>query len=192
MAKVRFHERCWFVRQGKAMNTIYTLIDKAMQKVCGLSGLLACLVIVFMTGAVAAEVVLRQAGLPAFGWTLELSEYGLVLVSFLGAPWVLRHQEHISVDIVIRHVRPTMSRILLTIADVTSAAACLILAWFATQVALEALQRGTILYNYFAIPQWLILAILPLGAILLTIEFALRIWRRLGDVGADASNEAAQ
>lgn len=172
------------------MNQLYRITDNGMQLVCGLAGMLASCVIVFITGAVAAEVLLRLAGLPAFGWTLELSEYGLVVVSFLGAPWVLRHQEHISIDIVIRHVRPAVSRILLTIADAISALACLILAKFAWQAASEALHRGAILYNYFEIPQWLILAILPLGALLLTIEFGLRIWRRFGDVSPNVEKDA--
>lgn len=161
------------------MGAVYRHTDRAMHLACGLAGALAAWVIVFITFAVAAEVLLRYFGLPAFGWTLEMCEYGLVVVSFLGAPWVLRNQEHISVDILIRNVRPSVSRLLLTVADVISALACLILARFAAEAMIESFAKGAILYKYFEIPQWIILAILPLGAILLTIEFGLRVWRRM-------------
>lgn len=174
------------------MSGIYKLTDRGMQLACGLAGLVSACVIVFITVAVGGEVLLRMAGLPAFGWTLELSEYGLIMVSFLGAPWVLRHQEHISVDIVIRRVRPVVARVMLTIADVISAIACLILARFAWQAMHESFIRGAILYNYFETPQWVILAILPLGALLLAIEFTLRIWRRLGNIKPDGDEGAAR
>jgi len=173
------------------MGGVYKVADRAMHFACGTAGLLAACMIVFITGAVGSEVLLRLFGLPAFGWALELSEFGLVVVSFLGAPWVLRNQEHISVDIVMRSVRPTTARVLLTIADIISATACLILAQFAWKAMSEALNRGSILYNYFATPQWVILAILPIGALLLAIEFGLRIWRRLGNVTPEDKEGAA-
>ena len=66
------------------------LIDSAMGRICDAFGVAASLVIAFLALSVGAEVVVRNLGLPAFGWTLELCEYGLLLVSFLGAPWVLR------------------------------------------------------------------------------------------------------
>lgn len=174
------------------MNEIYRLTDNGMHFACGLAGLLASCVIVFITGSIAAEVLLRLAGLPAFGWTLEISEYGLIIVSFLGAPWVLRHQEHISVDIMIRHVRPAVARMLLTTADAISAVACLIIARFAWQAMSEALHKGAILYKYFEMPQWLILVILPLGMFLLAIEFGLRIWRRLGNLPSNAEKDVSR
>lgn len=150
-----------------------------MGYVCDAFGLAASVVIAFLALSVGAEVVVRNLGLPAFGWTLEMCEYGLLVVSFLGAPWVLRRHEHISVDVVLRHVSETSRFYLLSAADVLALAVCAILAFYAADAAFEAYAKGSLLFKYLVVPQWIILSILPIGMTVLTIEFMLRLWRRL-------------
>ena len=159
-------------------------IDNIAGIICDAFGVMAGLVIAFIALAVGAEVLVRNLGLPAFGWTLEMCEYGLLVVSFLGAPWVLRRDEHISVDILVRHVSPAFRRVLLIGADALALAACALLAFYATQVAFEAYVKGSLLFKYLVVPQWIVLSVLPAGMTLLAIEFALRIWRRF-TVNAD-------
>ncbi|WP_422371578.1 TRAP transporter small permease [Hoeflea sp.] len=167
------------------------LIDSAMGRICDAFGFAASLVIAFLALSVGAEVVVRNLGLPAFGWTLEMCEYGLLLVSFLGAPWVLRRQSHISVDVVIRQVSPGTRRVLLTIADIIAATACLVLAYYAAMAASDAYQKGSLLFKYLVVPQWIILTVLPVGMAMLVIEFLLRLWRRFSrdeDVSSGAES----
>ncbi|MDQ0314486.1 TRAP transporter small permease [Amorphus orientalis] len=153
-------------------------IDKGMGRVCDAFGVAASLVVAFLALSVGAEVAVRNLGLPAFGWTLEMCEYGLLVVTFLGAPWVLRRHEHISVDVFTRALRPRTLRVLLTISDVVAATTCVILAVYAAEAAHEAFLKGSLLFKYLVIPQWIILSVMPLGVTLLAIEFLLRIWRR--------------
>lgn len=166
------------------------LIDSAMGRICDAFGVAASLVIAFLALSVGAEVVVRNLGLPAFGWTLELCEYGLLLVSFLGAPWVLRRHDHISVDVLVRHVSPRTRHGLLTIADLLAATACAVLAYYATLAALDAYAKGSLLFKYLVVPQWIVLSVLPLGMTLLVIEFLLRIERRFS--GAATTNSEAE
>ncbi|MAS13881.1 MAG: C4-dicarboxylate ABC transporter permease [Nitratireductor sp.] len=159
-------------------------IDSIVGGICDAFGLMAGMVIAFIALSVGAEVLVRNLGLPAFGWTLELCEYGLLVVSFLGAPWVLRRDEHISVDVLLRYASPASRRVLLTAADALALAVCALLAFYATQVAFDAYVKGSLLFKYLVVPQWIVLSILPAGMTLLAIEFALRIWRRFA-VNAD-------
>lgn len=157
------------------------LIDSAMGRICDVFGFAASLVVAFLALSVGSEVVVRNLGLPAFGWTLEMCEYGLLVVSFLGAPWVLRRHDHISVDVLVRHVSPVTRRSLLTIADILSALACAVLAYYATMAAFDAYAKGSLIFKYLVVPQWIVLSVLPLGMTLLVIEFLLRIHRRLSE-----------
>ncbi|AKI00735.1 TRAP-type C4-dicarboxylate transport system, small permease component [Hoeflea sp. IMCC20628] len=164
------------------------LIDSAMGRICDAFGFAASLVIAFLALSVGAEVVVRNLGLPAFGWTLEMCEYGLLLVSFLGAPWVLRRHDHISVDVLVRHVSPRTRLRMLTVADMFAALTCAVLAYYATQAALDAYAKGSLLFKYLVVPQWIVLSVLPLGMSLLVIEFLLRIYRR-GSETANTNSE---
>ncbi|GGK44062.1 TRAP transporter small permease [Salinarimonas ramus] len=155
------------------------LLDRAVGLLIEAFGLLSGIVIAFMALAISAEVVVRALGLPAFGWTLEVSEYGLLVVGFLGAPWVLRHSDHIRVDVVLRSVSPRARHWMLLFANALSALVCFVLAWYAASAAFEAFARGSLLFKYLVIPQWWILAILPVGTTLLGLEFVARLARRL-------------
>ncbi|MGJ3264560.1 MAG: TRAP transporter small permease, partial [Salinarimonas sp.] len=159
--------------------TALRLLDRGVGLVIEAFGLLSGAVIAFMALAISAEVLVRALGRPAFGWTLELCEYGLLVVGFLGAPWVLRHSDHIRVDVVLRSVTPRARHGMLIAANTVAAITCFVLAWYATLAAAEAFARGSLLFKNIVVPQWWILSILPVGVVLLGFEFAARIARRL-------------
>jgi TRAP-type C4-dicarboxylate transport system permease small subunit len=158
---------------------LFRLLDRAVGLLVGGFGLLAGLVIGLMALAISAEVVMRALGLPPFGWTLELAEYGLLVVGFLGAPWVLRTSDHIRVDVVLRSVGPATRGRLLMAGNAVACLTCAVLTVYAFQAAHEAFARGSLIFKNLVIPQWPILAILPLGMALLALEFLSRVARRL-------------
>jgi TRAP-type C4-dicarboxylate transport system permease small subunit len=145
-------------------------------------GLVSGVVIAFVTLAISADVVLRAAGYRTLGWTLEVSEYGLLIVCFLGAPYVLRHGDHIRVDVVLRNVGPVWKGRLLILSNLIAALTCLFLGWFAAGEALTAYMRGAILFKEIEMPQWIVLSVMPVGMLLLAWEFSSRIVRRLAGI----------
>jgi TRAP-type C4-dicarboxylate transport system permease small subunit len=146
-------------------------------------------VIALVTLAISADVMLRASGHRTLGWTLEASEYGLLIACFLGAPFVLRHGDHIRVDVVLRNVGPVWKGRLLILSNLIAALTCLFLTWFAAREALTAYIRGAILYKEIEMPQWIVLSVMPAGMILLTWEFFSRIIRRLAGIEVPGENE---
>lgn len=142
-------------------------------------GLLAALVVAAMAVAISSEVVLRSLGYRPYGWTLEMSEYGLLVIGFLAAPWVLRHGDHIRVDVILRSASDPWLNRLLIFANLLAAFTCIVLSVYGTQAALEAFQRGSLLFKHIKMPQWIILSMMPLGTALLAYEFLARTLRRL-------------
>ena len=162
-------------------------LDRAVGLVIDGLGLLAGAVLAAITLSIAAEVVLRAAGGAPFGWTLEFAEYGLLVIGFLGAPWVLRHGDHIRIDVVLRGVSPAWRGRLLLMSNALAAAACALLAFHGTRAAWEAFASGAILFKQVPMPQWIVLSAMPIGTSLLAFEFASLALRRL--TGAPTEGE---
>src|SRR5436309_5163421 len=72
---------------------------------------LAVAVIAAMTIGISAEVILRMFGFPSIVGLIELTEYGLFISTFFVAPHLLRHNEHIRVDIVMSRADPATARV---------------------------------------------------------------------------------
>jgi TRAP-type C4-dicarboxylate transport system permease small subunit len=164
------------------MHRIARTTDRMFGLVIDGLGWISGVVIAFITVVISADVILRAAGYRTLGWTLEASEYGLLIVCFLGAPAVLRHGDHIRVDVVLRSFGPAGKGRLLILANLIAALTCLALTWFASQEALTAYRRGAMLFKEIEMPQWIVLSVMPLGMLLLTWEFASRIVRRLSGI----------
>jgi TRAP-type C4-dicarboxylate transport system permease small subunit len=153
--------------------------DRAIGLLIDGLGALSGAVIGAMALLITADVVMRALAIRPLGWTVEMTEYGLLVVGFLGAPWVLRHGDHIRVDVVLRGLSPVWAGRMLILANAIALIACLFVAWYGLQAAMQAFARGSILFKTLHMPQWIILSIMPLGVGLLAYEFLSRILRRL-------------
>lgn len=158
-------------------------LPRELDRLVGLAidglGAVSGAVVAFITLAISTDVILRALGLSTLGWTLETSEYGLLIVCFLGAPYVLRHGDHIRVDVLLRKAGPRQRGALLFLANLIALATCLVLAWLGAQEALVAFRRGAMLFKDIVMPQWIVLSVMPIGMLLLAWEFARRILLRL-------------
>lgn len=154
-------------------------IDRLVGRVIDSLGVLSGAVVAFITLAISTDVILRALGHRTLGWTLELSEYGLLIVCFFGAPYVLRHGDHIRVDVLLRQAGQRGRGIMLILANLIALVTCLVLTWFGTQAAVAAFTRGAILFKEIEMPQWIVLSVMPIGTLLLSWEFARRILLRL-------------
>lgn len=144
-------------------------------------GLASGVIVAAIAAAIGAEVAIRAMGLRPLGWTLEASEYGLLVLCFGGAPWVLRHGDHIRVDVILRGLRPAARGRLLALSNTLAALTCLALAWFGAGQAWAAFERGAILRKAIDVPQWIVLTAMPVGMVLLAWEFARRVARPAPD-----------
>jgi TRAP-type C4-dicarboxylate transport system permease small subunit len=155
----------------------------------GLGLALAGLMIVGMAAIVSADVLLREAGLPALPWNVEVSEYLLFLSTCLGAPWVLRRGAHVRMDVVIRAVPPAWARGMERTASAVGLAVSLVLFGYGCSAAWQARELGSLIFKQLVIPEWPLLAAIPAMSALLSVEFALRLAGRVRP-GASAESGA--
>jgi len=118
---------------------------------------------------IAYEVTVRWLGFRPPVWPVAVSEFTMLYATVLAAPWVMRQGSHIQVNslaaVLPAPVRAALGRGL----SFLGMAVCLVVAWYALRVTLTA--QGLEIRS-FEMPKWLVYAPLPVGFLLLAIEFA--------------------
>jgi TRAP-type C4-dicarboxylate transport system permease small subunit len=153
------------------------LLEGAATLVALLYGLVALLMTV--------DIGLRACRLGSLPWLLEATEYVLYGGTFLAAPWVLRKGAHVRVDLLLMSVPRSVAVAMEIVADAIGFAVSAILLWFGAAAALDAWRENAMQFKTWAMPEWILLALIPLGALLLMVEFALRVRRVRGVVAEE-------
>ena len=117
---------------------------------------------------VAYEVTVRWLGIRPPVWPIAVSEYIMLYATMLGAPWVLRQGAHIQVNALAAVLPVGMRSVLGRALSLLGTLVCFTIAWYALRVTLSA--EGLEIRS-FAMPKWLVYAPLPVGFLLLAIEF---------------------
>ena len=144
-----------------------------------LNGMLtaAGLLLLAMTVMIGADVLLRNVGAGGIAPSNELSEDSLYLITLLAAPGLLRQGRHIRVDIVLRAVPQRAGWFLEWVGDVVGLVCCLVFVWYGVRVAAASFLDGSISIKTLVLPEWWLLAPMPVAFALLALEFGFRMHR---------------
>jgi len=145
---------------------------------------LAGILLLFVTVGTCIDAILRYLLNRPIPWMLEITEYVMLYIPFLGAALVLKEGGHIKVDLLIYRLS---DRNKIRISIVTSLVGGIIMSiytWLGIQVTLDFYNRGVASLEYLKTPMYLILMIIPIGGLFFTIQFFRQIFsyrRRLRD-----------
>jgi len=131
---------------------------------------LAVLVVAAMMLGICAEVILRMLSFPSITGMIELTEYGLFVSTFFVAPYLLRTNEHIRVDIVMSRVDAATARRVEYGVLVTIILISLITGLVATSLMLANARDGTMVFKDLVFPQWWLEWIIPLTSLAMTLQ----------------------
>ena len=125
-----------------------------------------------MALAIVVDVVLRNLGFQPPGHTFTLTEYSLLYVTMLAAPWLVRAKGHVHIELLTAAVgartRFWLTRVVYGLCVLT----CAVIFSFGLEVTIDHYQRDVIDVRSFDMPRWLLTASIPLSFGLMTIEFA--------------------
>jgi len=65
-------------------------------------------------------------------WVIQLNEHFLVWILFLGSAWLLRREVHVTLDLVLNHLKPKPRAWVNIVTSLICAVGCLFLAWSGT------------------------------------------------------------
>jgi TRAP-type C4-dicarboxylate transport system permease small subunit len=117
---------------------------------------------------IAYEVTTRWLGFRPPVWPQAVSEFTMLYATLFGAPWVLRRADHVQVTTLVAILPLAARRALSRTISALGMAVCLLVAWYALHVTLNA--QGLEIRS-FEMPKWLVYAPLPFGFLLLAVEF---------------------
>ena len=146
------------------------VFDAALDAGAALSGALLVVVMLLITLKVFFRYVLGQGliGIDQISGTL------LLYIAFLGAAWVLRRDEHVSVDLLLGYLGFRVRRWFGVATSIIGAAVCLVLTIYGAAETLSSWQRDVLIPAEIEFPRAVNLAVIPLGCSLLCLQFARR------------------
>jgi len=140
----------------------------------GCGALLAALVCL-----ICLNVVLRYGFNTPFIWTDQVVGYGMVYITFLGAPWVVARRRHIAVDILPELAGPQSRLLLNAVIGLVGSLYCAGFAYLAVGEMERILRRDSQFADAILVPQWTVYWTITAGSGLMASEFLLNA---LGDL----------
>ncbi len=149
----------------------YVLTFRWANQTSQLSGYLSAIALIGATGAIVHGVASRYFfGHPTI-WQTEFSIYLLMLVTFVGAAYGLRHHAHVGVDLVVELTGRRTQLVLRLVSAVLSLAVVLVVLWTATRMWWEAYQGGWTSSTAWRAPLSVVYLILPVGMVLVVCQY---------------------
>ncbi len=139
-------------------------------------GLVASVLIVIAMLVVVTDVVMRYFLNRPIDWSMEITEYTLLFIAFLGAAWVLRREGHVRMDLVLNRLEPRTQALLNTVTSIIGAFIWLTITWFSVKATLEFQQLGFFFFTPLRTPKFIVLSVIPVGSVLLSIQFMRRAY----------------
>lgn len=140
---------------------------------------LAAVLLLTVMLATSVKVVFRYGLQQGLVGVDQLSGTMLLYITFFGAAWVLRREEHVNIDLLIGGLGRGARRHLDIVSSVIGAAVCLLLAFYGAQEALSSWERGIRIASELEIPRVINLGVIPIGCLFLGLQFLRRAWLHL-------------
>ena len=121
--------------------------------------------------SVCLEIVMRYFFNRPLIWVVELTEYSLLYVTFLGAAWLLRQGGHVQVDILVNFMGERWRRRCAIFSAAMGMMVGIVLTVFGAVVTYDHLMRGMYKPTVLEFPTGVVLAAVPLGSLFLSTRF---------------------
>jgi TRAP-type C4-dicarboxylate transport system permease small subunit len=164
--QVSFKKRFWII------------FDRVIDVMAALAGA----ILVFITAAVCYTIGMRYLFTKTTIWIMQTTEYALLWIVFLATTWLLRERGHITTDLIYTHLNEKTKHTLDCIMFVIGGLACAIMVYFGMDYMCECIIKGVTDVRAVTVPKWTIFVVIPIGSVLLTIQFFRMAWSRLVDL----------
>ena len=160
------------------LNRCLTAISRAYEAILYGMAWLAGFLMAAMMVVITLDVVLRNLGYQSSAHFFTFTEYALLIIPCMGAPWLAREKGHIYVEIFLNAVPARARSVLTTAIGLLCIAVCLVIAWYGFDVALRDYLQNEKDVRSLDMPRWMVIGWIPLSFFMMAVEFARFLWRR--------------
>jgi len=146
-------------------------IDQLYERVLRGMAVFAGVLMAAMMITICVDVLLRNLGYQSSAHLFTFSEYALLLIPCLGAPWLVREKGHVYVEIVLMYLAPEQRRLMVRVIGIVCILVCLTLAWYGAEVTLKSFMRHDMDVRSFDMPRWMLVGFIPLSFGMMALEF---------------------
>jgi len=156
------------------MKKFWKFFDRLTDVMAAFAGV----ILIFITAAVCYTIGMRYLFTKTTIWIMQTTEYALLWIVFLATTRLLREGGHITTDLIYAHLNKKTKFTLDCIMFVLGGLACAIMVYFGIDYTHECILKGVTDVRAVTVPKWAIFIVIPIGSILLTIQFFRMAWSR--------------
>lgn len=161
------------------MDRTLTQLRRVFSRLNLFCAVLGAVLLSMIAAIICFEVLIRWLGGASQLWVIEVSEYALLFITFLGAPYLLEKNLHVVMDLVYDSLSGRW-RLLLQLMNATIGfALCAVLTVVGISVVIEQYGLGVRQVTVMRPQSWWITAALPVGMALMAVQFLDQIIRTL-------------
>ena len=165
-------------KEEQSRKGFWRLFDKLLDVMAALAGA----ILVFITAAVCYTIFMRFLFNQTTIWIIPMTEYALLWIVFLGTTWLLREGGHITTDVIYVHLNEKTKHTLDCIMSVIGGLACAMMVYLGIVHMWDCIIHGVTDVRAVTVPKSAIFIIIPIGSILLTIQFFRMVWSKLIEI----------
>ncbi|MCY4289438.1 MAG: TRAP transporter small permease [Aestuariivita sp.] len=137
-----------------------------------LMALIAATTLVWLMVSVVLSVIMRNIGIQPWAWLFTSAEYGILYMTMLGAPWLVRERGHVHIELVTAALTPNLRRAVSRTIAVACVAVSVILAWYGLELFLTNVERNDYDVRAYFYPRWMLTIAFPIAFSFMAIEFS--------------------
>ncbi|SIO31046.1 TRAP transporter small permease [Vannielia litorea] len=153
--------------------------DRIVTGLVRLCGAVSTLLILYIFGQICVAVVRRYVFDAPLQWNDQMAGYLLVAVVMLGAAEALRRGDHIGIDLLASRLSPARARVQAAVANLAVMGFAAVVGLSIWESIAFARRFGSYSIGYIEVQTWIPQVPVVLGAGLLFLAAALRLWRTL-------------
>lgn len=155
----------------KKKNILDRLLDLCLIIVNVLMSLLIVIVIL--------DVVMTYLFDAPLEWALEISEYMLAFIAFIGAGWLMREEGHLRFDMVLDLLPKKARAILEVFVSVVCLVVAIVIVWSSFAITMDLLAKGTLTVSVLQVPRWILVSCIPIGFSIFALQLIRRSFHQL-------------
>ena len=148
------------------MRMLNKIIDRCIIALAGAAAVLMFIMMLAVCFAMASRYLFNKP----FAFIIDYTAYSLVYITFLGAPWLLKLRKHISVDVLVETLPPSVSRWWKVALDLLAMCISAVVFYYSASLTINFYVRGVVAIDFLTTPRWLLIVSIPVGCFFLTIQ----------------------
>jgi len=147
-------------------------VQRLYDGIVNLMALIAACTLVWLMVAVVVSVTMRNLGMQPYAWLFTSTEYGILYMTMLGAPWLVRKRGHVHIELVTAALPDTLRMIVSRAVALGCVAVCAYLGWRGFLLVQTNIARMDFDVRAYFFPRWMLTIAFPISFGLMAVEFS--------------------